>query len=114
MTSFGRKKNREPSQADPLREAMTLMTDFAQTHRGVFILDGPAIGTGSAHSTGNALDVYCLFPDEIMARASRMALAALRPLTSDIRLHQGKGMSSFLAEHCERMLVFGDRRRVKR
>lgn len=114
VMTFGRRKSGEPSQADPLRQAMTLMTPFAQTHQGVFLLDGPAIGTGSAHSTGNALNVYCLFPSENMVEASRVALGALRPLTSDIRIYQGEGQSSFLAEIRERTRVVGDRRRVKR
>jgi len=114
VTRFGLRKGRVPLHIDPLRQAMMLLAPFARTHRGVFVLDGPAIESASEDSTGNALDVYCLFPEESMIRASRMALSALRPLASDIRIHRGEGNRRFLAEICKRSLVVGDRRRVNR
>jgi hypothetical protein len=112
--SFGRKKKQELQQADPLHRAITLMAPFARTHQGVFILDGPAIGTSPAHSTVNALDVYCLFSDESMTRSASVALNALRPLTSDIGVRRGTDMSSYLSDLCERALIVGDRRQKER
>lgn len=114
MVEFGRKSSLQTADADPRRWAATLLTLFARNRRGVFILDGSAIGAYSGHATGNALDVYCLFPDESMARAVALARKALTTMSPDLRIHRGHGMSTFLGALCKRALVIGDRRHTKR
>jgi hypothetical protein len=62
------------------RRVEVVLTTFARGNRGLFTLDGPAIGTDPGR-TGNALDVYCLFDEATLPRALSTARSTLANVT---------------------------------
>jgi hypothetical protein len=92
-----------------------LLSSFARSNQGLFLLDGPAIGT-DPNGQGDQLDVYCLFqPAKVNAaiQTARGALADFRQW--QITYHKGSDFAGELLTFLSRRgHVLGDRRTAKR
>ena len=93
------------------RHVEVVLTTFARGNRGLFILDGPAIGT-DPDRTGNALDVYCLFDEAKLPQALSTARSVLANVTGmKISYHSSVGSDGSLLNYLSRRAkVFGERR----
>jgi hypothetical protein len=91
------------------------LAPFARTHKGVFILDGPAVES-SARQGDVDLDVYCVFPAEQMKEALKSARVVLRNFAGlNVAFHQQKEISNALLSFLgPRAIVIGERRLVTR
>jgi hypothetical protein len=116
MMSLLRKSSADGRRPDHLRQAEVLLASFARANQGLFILDGPAIGTDPDRPTGPQLDVYCRFDPPLMARAIAAARTALEPLRNfEITYHRGDAFVGELLTYISRRAhVLGDRRSKKR
>ena len=101
--------------SDPLRQAEVLMSSFARSNQGLFILDGPAIGTDPDRQ-GNQLDVYCLFKPAQMNAAAQTARRALNGFAQwQISYFKGTDFAGELLTFLSRRgHVLGERRGGKR
>jgi hypothetical protein len=101
---------------DPLRQAEVLLASFARANHGLFILDGPAIGTDPDRPKGTELDVYCRFEPHFMAQALAAAKNALAPLRHwQISYHRSDAFVGELLTYISRRArVLGERRSKKR
>jgi hypothetical protein len=116
MMSLLRKSSADGRRPDPLRQAEVLLASFARANHGLFILDGPAIGTDPDRPPGPELDVYCRFDPPLMGRAIAAAKTALEPLREfNITYHRGDAFVGELLTYISRRAhVLGDRRTKKR
>jgi hypothetical protein len=116
MMNLLRKSPADGRRLDHLRQAEVLLASFARVNHGVFILDGPAIGTDPDRPPGPELDVYCRFDPQTMARAIATAKTALDPLRDwKISYHRGDAFVGELLTYISRRAhVLGDRRSKKR
>jgi len=101
--------------SDPLRQAEVLMSSFARSNQGLFILDGPAIGTDPDRK-GDQLDVYCLFKPAQMKAATETAHRALNGFGQwQINYFKGTDFAGTLLTYLSRRgHVLGERRGGKR
>jgi hypothetical protein len=104
------------SPVERLRQTEVLLASFARSHRGVFILDGPAIGTDPDREPGPELDVYCSFKSSDMGAGMAAAKTALAPFRDwQISYHRGDALAGELLTYLSRRAhVLGDRRKLKR
>jgi hypothetical protein len=116
MMSLLRKSSSDGRRPDLLRQAEVLLASFARANHGLFILDGPAIGTDPDRQPGPELDVYCRFDPPLMARSIAAARSALEPLRDfKITYHRGDAFVGELLTYISRRAhVLGDRRSKKR
>jgi hypothetical protein len=116
MMTLLRKTSADRLRLDPLRQAEVLLASFARANQGLFILDGPAIGTDPDRPPGPELDVYCRFEPQLMAQAMAAARNALAPLRDwQIFYHRGDAFVGELLTYISRRAhVLGERRNKKR
>ena len=91
------------------------LAPFARTHKGIFILDGPAVESGARHDDVD-LDVYCVFPAEQMSEALESARVVLRNFAGlNVAFHQQEEISNALLSFLgPRAVVIGERRLAAR
>jgi hypothetical protein len=97
------------------RHVEIVLTAFARGDRGLFILDGPAIGTDPDRKA-NALDVYCLFDQAKLPQALSTARSAFANVSGmKISYHSSVGSDGSLLNYLSRRAkVFGERRMSRR
>jgi hypothetical protein len=76
LNILGLRQTAPRAATSPFRQAEVLMSSFARANHGLYILDGPAIGT-DPNRQGTELDVYCLFKPGQMHAATQTARRAL-------------------------------------
>jgi hypothetical protein len=115
MGLLSKSSSARPS-VERLRQAEVMLASFARSHHGVFILDGPAIGTDADRTPGPELDVYCWFESPVMGAGIAAAKTALAPFRDwQISYHRGDAFVGELLTYISRRAhVLGDRRKRKR
>jgi hypothetical protein len=97
------------------RSAEVVLAAFARANRGLFILDGPAIGSDPTRR-GDELDVYCLFDAARTPEAINTAKNALNGMPGvKVAFHAGADFAGSLLNYLgQRGKVIGERRLRRR
>jgi hypothetical protein len=112
---LGRSSVSSPRPQPLPRSVEVVLTAFARANRGLYILDGPAIGTDPTRK-GNELDVYCIFDPARTPGAMNAAKSALSAMTgAKVSFHAGANFAGeFLNFLGRRGKVIGERRQRAR
>ena len=116
MSFFARRQASASQAASVPRSAQIILRAFARANGGLFILDGPAIGT-DPDRRGDELDIYCVFdpartPDAIAA--AQGALSGTLP-GAKLSIFGKRDMSGELMTYVSRRgVVLGERRAARR